>query len=626
MPPTTQTTCRPPVESTCRPDVSNLRRVRVCEVSPRVVAVVVTWNRCNLLRESLAAVGNQTHAPVEVVVVDNASDDDTPQMLHADFAHLDVVRLSANTGGAGGFAVGIERALTYRPDLVWLLDDDTVPEPEAAAALVTAWTTYDDGRGRRPSVLASRVVWTDGRDHPMNTARTKPGASKADLRAATAVGCTPIRSASFVSIMCDAEAIGERGLPIADYFLWNDDFEYTTRLIRGRVGLHCPSSLVVHKTKMFGGAERDPGERFFYEVRNKAWMFTRSNSLSPPEKVLYGGSTLRRWAGTFAHADDRATLVRGLRSGLIAAARSGPRSDALVLEQAGWSGLARSDDPVGAQPFSLLISTYSGDSPEFLRLAFESSVQQQSRPPDQVVLVQDGPVPDALANTIADLVASCPVPVEHVALEHNTGLGPALDSGLRACEHEIVARMDADDVSRPDRFEKQLPLVEAGADIVGSGLLEFGSSIDDVVGRRTPPVDPREIRRVIRFRDPFNHPTIVYRKSAVLAAGGYSDMALMEDYLLFTRMVDAGARPANVPEPLVYYRVGSGAYARRGGLELLRSELALQRRFLRLGITTRGQYVRNVVVRGGYRLVPEALRKIAYRALIANRGSGSGHV
>ena len=230
-------------------------------------------------------------------------------------------------------------------------------------------------------------------------------------------------------------------------------------------------------------------------------------------------------------------------------------------------------------------------------------------------------MPDLLAEAVAALVADSPVPVHHLVIEENLGLGPALDRGLAACDHEIVARMDADDVSMPTRFEKQLPVVEAGADIVGSGLLEFGTSVDDVVGRRTPPTDPDEIRRAIRFRDPFNHPTVVYRRSAVQAAGGYTDMALMEDYLLFARMVDAGARPANLAEPLVCYRVGAGAYARRGGRELLRSELAVQRRFRQLGITTRGQYVRNVVVRGGYRLVPEVLRKLAYRALIANKGA-----
>jgi GT2 family glycosyltransferase len=593
-------------------------------VPARIAAVVVTWNRRDLLEESLDAIAAQTLQPVQTVVVDNASTDGTADLL-AGRPDLEVVTLSANTGGAGGFAAGIERALTFEPDLVWLLDDDTVPTATAAEALATTWEDHARLTGRHPSVLASRVVWTDGRDHPMNTPRPKPGASKAETAAAREVGCIPIRSASFVSIMCDAEVIGERGLPVADYFLWNDDFEYSTRLIRERAGLYCPDSVVVHKTRTFGSTDADPGERFFYEVRNKVWMFSRSTGLSPWEKTLYGGSTARRWTKTFARSTDRPTLTRALGRGLSAGLTSAPRTNAEVLSSAGFELHRPSAEELPAstgepEPFSLLLSTYGGDDPGFLRDAFVSTVQEQTRRPDEVVLVQDGPVPEALAETIVELIAGSPVPVKHVVMDANVGLGPALDAGLEACAHEIVARMDADDVSRPDRFEHQLPLVEAGADIVGSGLLEFGSSVDEVVGRRTPPTDPDEIRRVIRFRDPFNHPTVVYRRSAVLGAGGYTDMALMEDYLLFTRMIDAGARPANVAEPLVYYRVGAGAYARRGGMQLLRSELALQRRFRDLGITSRGEYLRNVVVRGGYRLVPEGVRKVAYRSLLANRG------
>jgi hypothetical protein len=439
--------------------------------------------------------------------------------------------------------------------------------------------------------------------------------------------------------MCDTAAVRDRGLPVADYFLWNDDFEYSTRLLRGRVGLYVRDSVVVHKTRTFGDTEADPGERFFYEVRNKLWLFTRSPGLTAGEKLLYGGSTVRRWTRTFARSTDRRTLARALGRGLVAGLGSRPRPNGVVLAEAGWSphaggaatraarpapeggpDEAPDEGPAAPEPFSLLMAVWAGDDPDFLREAFVSTVHQQTRRPDQVVVVQDGPVPAALADTVADLAAESPVPVAHVVLERNVGLGPALDRGLSACAHEIVARMDADDVSAPTRFEKQLPLVEQGADIVGSGLLEFGASVDEVVGRRTPPTDPDEIRRVIAFRDPFNHPTVVYRRSAVLAAGGYTDMALMEDYLLFARMIDAGARPANLAEPLVSYRVGAGAYGRRGGRQLLRSELAVQRRFRQLGITTRTQYVRNVVVRGGYRLVPEAVRTRAYRALIANRG------
>ncbi len=592
-------------------------------MSTRVVAVVVTWNRRELLEESLAAIAAQTFPPSRVVVVDNASDDGTAELLADRWSEHDVVSLTANVGGAGGFTAGIERAQKHQPDLIWLLDDDTVPTPTAAAELVRAWRSYS--AVEKPAVLASRVVWTDGRDHPMNTPRPKPGASRAERASAGAIGCIPVRSASFVSIMCDASVVRERGLPVADYFLWNDDFEYSTRLIRGRVGLSVPASVVVHKTKVFGSTDADPGERFFLEVRNKVWMFTRSRSLTPREKALYGAATARRWVRTFRGSRDRATLRRGLRSGLLAGLRNGPRDSADVLAPAGWVAedagrTARALSP--GQPFSLLVSTYAGDDPGFLREAFESTVHGQTRRPDEVVLVQDGPVPAELASEIARLAEGSPVPVRHVLIDANLGLGPALDRGLAACSHEIVARMDADDVSLPERFAAQLPVIEAGADIVGSGLVEFGTSVHDVVGRRTPPTDPDEIRRVIRFRDPFNHPTVVYRKAAVQAAGGYSDMALMEDYLLFTRMVQGGARPANLAEPLVQYRVGAGAYARRGGTGLLRSELALQRRFRDLGITSRAQYLRNVLVRGGYRLVPEAVRRIAYRALIANRGDG----
>jgi GT2 family glycosyltransferase len=433
-----------------------------------VVAVVVTWNRRDLLVECLAAIDAQTLGLTAIVVVDNASTDGTTDLLDSKYGHLELVHLTSNIGGAGGFAAGIERALTLDPDLIWLLDDDTVPEPAAAERLADAWRRYPGRDPDRPRVLASRVVWTDGRDHPMNTPRPKPMASAAERADAEAVGCVPIRSASFVSIMCDAVVVKERGAPVADYFLWNDDFEYSTRLIRGGVGLYCPSSVVVHKTRTFGSTDADPGERFFYEVRNKVWLFTRSRGLSPAEKLLYGGATVRRWGRTFARSNDRRVLLRGLGAGLAAGFTRRPRSNGVVLSEAGWSpheGVDAVPAPLGPQPFSLLLSVYGGDDSGFLRDAFTSSVHDQTRPPDQVVLTQDGPVPDDLAKTIGDLVASSPVRVDHVVLEDNVGLGPALDRGLAACDHEIVARMDADDISLPDRFEKQIPVIEAGADL-----------------------------------------------------------------------------------------------------------------------------------------------------------------
>ena len=270
--------------------------------------------------------------------------------------------------------------------------------------------------------------------------------------------------------------------------------------------------------------------------------------------------------------------------------------------------------------FSLLLPTYHADDPGHLRRAFDSAVGEQILPPHEVVLVRDGVVPPSLQSVIDQLSSTSAVPVRVISLERNIGLGHALDAGLSACAHEIVARMDADDISLPERFAKQIPLLVRGYDLVGSALLEFGADENDIVGLRTPPLDESTIRAWSRFHDPFNHPTVVYRRSAVQSVGGYRDLPLMEDYWLFARMIDAGARVANVADPLVKYRVGAGAYARRGGWQLLRSEIELQRQFRASGFTTRTQYMRNLVVRGGYRLVPEGVRRAAYRRVIARKG------
>ena len=303
--------------------------------TPRVTAVVVTYNRRDLLLESLAAVHGQGRAPDAVIVVDNASEDGTAAAVRDAFPAVRLAELRRNSGGAGGFAGGIALALAENADLIWLMDDDTVPEPGALGALLAARDRMTARAGRPPALVASRVLWTDGREHPMNTPRRKPFAAKAERLAASAVGCVPIRSASFVSILVDAGECRRRGLPRADYFLWNDDFEFTTRLLRGNTGLLCPASVVVHKTRTFGSTDADPGDRFFYEVRNKIWMFKDRAPLAPLERLAYGGSTLRRWARTFARSHDRRTLRESLFRGIAAGVRTSPRPTDEVLADAG---------------------------------------------------------------------------------------------------------------------------------------------------------------------------------------------------------------------------------------------------------------------------------------------------
>lgn len=265
--------------------------------------------------------------------------------------------------------------------------------------------------------------------------------------------------------------------------------------------------------------------------------------------------------------------------------------------------------------FTLLLPVYAGNSPEQLREAFRSSVDEQTRRPDAVVMTIDGPVPPTLETVIADLVASSPVTPRIVRLPVNVGLASALNAGLEAIDTEYVARMDADDVCRPDRFERQLGVIEErDLDILGTGLAEFAGSPDAVVATRTPPLGD-EIRRRAPFAQPFNHPTVVYRRATVLAVGGYpTDVGRLEDYVLFARMLVAGARADNLPDPLLRYRIDDGAYARRGGWAQFRSELRLQRELRRVGLTSRPQYVRNVILRGSYRLAPTWLRRGGYRA------------
>ncbi|AWB85786.1 glycosyltransferase [Mycetocola zhujimingii] len=267
-------------------------------------------------------------------------------------------------------------------------------------------------------------------------------------------------------------------------------------------------------------------------------------------------------------------------------------------------------------PFSLLLPVYGKDNPEHFRRAFTSSVNTQTVPPSEVVLVEDGQLPASLASAITDVVSSSKVPVRIVRISDRGGLANALTVGLDACSNDVVARMDADDISLPDRFERQLERMRAGLDMVGTGMFEFADDSSIVIGRRTPPIGSEAIAAYARFHDPFNHPTVMYRREAVLAAGGYEEIGLMEDYWLFARMIHSGARVDNIPDPLVMYRVGAGAYARRGGVKQFQAEWSLQRALRRSGFTSRLQFARNITVRGLYRFVPVAVRKTLYRSII----------
>lgn len=293
----------------------------------RVVAVVVAYNRSELLQEVLDALQIQELPAAATVVIDNASTDDSAERARSHTLATDVVTLTRNTGGAGGFAAGIARALdTHNADWVWVMDDDTIPTPQALAELLGA-----AAQDSSVVMAGSRVVWTNGQEHPMNTPRRKPFAGRGEREAAQGRGVLPVRSSSFVSMLVRADVIIQRGLPITDYFIWNDDFEYSTRILRRNRGIFVPRSVVVHKTLKLGSTDVDPGERFYYEVRNKLWMLRFSHSLNPGEKLLYGASSIRRWLRTVARSKNRAVLRHSFWRGWRDGWRTKPRPNSVAL-------------------------------------------------------------------------------------------------------------------------------------------------------------------------------------------------------------------------------------------------------------------------------------------------------
>ncbi len=246
-----------------------------------VCAVVVTFNRRDLLEECLAALAAQTRPPEHLLVVDNASTDGTPELVRDRYAgRVELVALPINEGGAGGFHEGLRRAHEAGHEWIWLMDDDTIPTPTALAELLAA--PARTGLDHPPALLSSKVVWTDGAMHPMNN----PGFERESIAAVIAGAeqrLMPLRATTFVSLLLHRGAIDRHGLPLKRYFLWSDDIEYTARILRREPGYLVPASVTVHKTKEAYTAITSSGDRFYFHVRNTIYML-RGTAWSAREK------------------------------------------------------------------------------------------------------------------------------------------------------------------------------------------------------------------------------------------------------------------------------------------------------------------------------------------------------
>ncbi|HEV3229046.1 MAG TPA: glycosyltransferase family 2 protein [Solirubrobacteraceae bacterium] len=281
-----------------------------------VCAIVVTHNRKEMLRRCLAALASQRRQPDRILVVDNASTDGTRAMIEHEYAGADLLTLPSNEGSSGGFHEGLKRAHADGAEWMWLMDDDTIPEPDALAELL-------DAPGRLsadapPTLLASKVVWRDGRVHPMNFPTPERSRMERVIDGAER-GLLPLRSATWVSLLVHRGAVDRHGLPLKHFFIWSDDIEYTSRMVlSGDLSYLVPTSVALHDTEAPHGPESAPPGRFYYHVRNTVFMI-RGPARPGRDKLL------RVWvlvSSTVAYlvrnpsAASAAAVIRGLRDGL----------------------------------------------------------------------------------------------------------------------------------------------------------------------------------------------------------------------------------------------------------------------------------------------------------------------
>ena len=266
---------------------------------------------------------------------------------------------------------------------------------------------------------------------------------------------------------------------------------------------------------------------------------------------------------------------------------------------------------------SVLMSVYKNDIPKNVVVAVESVVNQTLKP-KQIVMIVDGPVPDELRNTLVDLEKKYDI-YENVWLEKNGGLGNALKVGTGYCKYDLIARMDSDDISLPERFEKQVKFLEENPeiDLVGSLGQEFYDEPENLAGLKWVPQTHNEIVKFMKSRCPFCHMTVMMKKDALLKAGGYEHWLLAEDWYLWIRMYLAGAKFYNLQESLVFVRINKDTFSRRHGMKYYQSIKGLLKYMKQHKMIGFAKYTKEKLVRFvGHVLVPKKLKNRMYRKFL----------
>ena len=268
--------------------------------------------------------------------------------------------------------------------------------------------------------------------------------------------------------------------------------------------------------------------------------------------------------------------------------------------------------------YSVLMAVYGKENPEFLRQSIESMLNQ-TLPFSDFVLVCDGPLSHELNEVITWAQKQMGEKLQLIRLKENKGLGNALHVGVPRCRCSVIARMDSDDISRPDRCERQFRIIERdGYDLVSGTLQEFSRKPGDMDRLRVLPRTSEEILQYAKKRNRFNHPGMMFRREAVLHAGNYQDFPGFEDYYLWVRMLRKGCKGYNVQEVILDMRTGNGMYDRRGGREYLHWVLRFQRYLYCKKFITRKEYIKNCLVRTTVGMIPGGAREKFYHLFLRN--------
>ncbi len=269
------------------------------------------------------------------------------------------------------------------------------------------------------------------------------------------------------------------------------------------------------------------------------------------------------------------------------------------------------------EKYSVLMSLYIKEKPEYMRLAIQSMVDQTVRP-DEIIIVKDGHITDELQAVLDEYRTKYPTLFNIVGYEENRGLGLALNFGLEHSRNELVARMDTDDIAKPNRCEKQLKVFEENSElsIVGSYVDEFFFTPDEVVSVRAVPTTHNEIYQFAKRRSAFNHPTVMYKKSAVLGVDGYGDLRRNQDVDLFGRMLFSGCKAANIGESLLWFRSNDALAKRRKSWENTKSYIDTIKKFWKMGYSSFGDYMIIAVAQTGMFLCPTKLQHWIYKKFL----------